>query len=129
MHLTTSPVDWYAARAAGVAAYVLLTIVVVPRDDDGRPEGAARWPRFALEDVHRFGGLLVGSFVAIHVVTIAIDAYLPFSLTAIAIPFVARYRPSSRRSGSSRPSSCSRSRSRTATATGCPTCSGGGPTT
>ena len=23
----------------------------------------ARWPRFTLEDVHRFGGLLVGSFV------------------------------------------------------------------
>jgi methionine sulfoxide reductase heme-binding subunit len=51
-----------------------------------------RWPRFALEDVHRFGGLLVGSFVAIHVVTIALDAYLPFSLTAILVPLAARYR-------------------------------------
>ena len=28
MHLTTSPVDWYAARAAGVAAYLLLSVVV-----------------------------------------------------------------------------------------------------
>src|SRR5204863_7578682 len=27
LHLTTSPVDWYAARAAGAAAYVLLTAV------------------------------------------------------------------------------------------------------
>ena len=45
-----------------------------------------RWPRFALEDVHRFGGLLVGSFIAIHVVTIAIDAYLPFSLPAHCDP-------------------------------------------
>jgi len=52
-----------------------------------------RWPRFALEDVHRFGGLLVGSFVTIHVVTIALDAYLPFSLTAIVVPLVASYRP------------------------------------
>jgi hypothetical protein len=43
--------------------------------------------------VHRFGGLLVGSFVTIHVVTIALDAYLPFSLAAIVVPFVASYRP------------------------------------
>ena len=28
MHLTSSPVDWYAARAAGIVAYVLLTVVV-----------------------------------------------------------------------------------------------------
>lgn len=92
MHLTTSPVDWYAARAAGVAAYVLLTAVVCLGMTMAGRKQLERWPRFALEDVHRFGGLLVGSFVVIHVVTIAIDAYLPFSLTAIAIPFVAPYR-------------------------------------
>lgn len=93
MRLTTSPVDWYAARAAGVAAYVLLTIVVcVGMTMAGRKQ-LKRWPRFALEDVHRFGGLLVGSFITIHVLAIAIDAYLPFSLSAIAIPFVASYRP------------------------------------
>jgi sulfoxide reductase heme-binding subunit YedZ len=51
-----------------------------------------RWPKFALEDVHRFGGLLVGSFVTIHVVTIAMDAYLPFSVASIVVPFVASYR-------------------------------------
>ena len=28
MHLTSSPIDWYAARAGGVAAYVLLTLNV-----------------------------------------------------------------------------------------------------
>ncbi len=93
MHLTTSPVDWYAARGAGIAAYLLLTIVVVLGMTLAGRARLRRWPRFALEDVHRFGGLLVGSFIAIHVVAIAIDAYLPFSLPAIAIPFVATYRP------------------------------------
>jgi methionine sulfoxide reductase heme-binding subunit len=93
VHLTTSPVDWYAARAAGVAAYLLLTIVVCLGMTMAGRKQLRRWPRFALEDVHRFGGLLVGTFIAVHVVTIAIDAYLPFSLTAIAIPFVASYRP------------------------------------
>jgi sulfoxide reductase heme-binding subunit YedZ len=93
MHLTGSPVDWYAARAAGVAAYVLLTIVVCLGMTMAGRKKLETWPRFALEDVHRFGGLLVGSFIVIHVLTIAIDAYLPFSISAIAIPFVATYRP------------------------------------
>ena len=29
MHLTSSPVDWYAARAAGIVAYLLLSSVVL----------------------------------------------------------------------------------------------------
>jgi methionine sulfoxide reductase heme-binding subunit len=53
----------------------------------------ARWPKFAIEDVHRFGGLLVGSFVVLHVVTIAIDAYLPFPLASLVVPGLSRYRP------------------------------------
>ena len=86
MHLTTSPIDWYAARAAGIAAYLVLTVVVALGLTMAERPALKRWPKFAVEDVHRFGGLLVGSFVAIHVVTIAIDAYLPFSLSAIARP-------------------------------------------
>jgi sulfoxide reductase heme-binding subunit YedZ len=93
MHVTTSPVDWYAARAAGIAAYLLLTTVVCLGLTMAGRKRLERWPRFALEDVHRFGGLLVGSFIVIHVVTIATDAYLPFSLAAIIVPFVASYRP------------------------------------
>ena len=92
MHLTTSPLDWYVARAAGVAAYLLLTTVVTLGMTMANGRTLKRWPKFALEDVHRFGGLLVGSFVTVHVVTIALDAYLPFSLTAILVPFAAAYR-------------------------------------
>ncbi len=93
MHLTTSPVDWYAARAAGIAAYVLLTTVVCLGLTMAGRKRLERWPRFALEDVHRFGGLLAGSFIVIHVLTIATDAYLPFSVGAIIVPFLATYRP------------------------------------
>jgi sulfoxide reductase heme-binding subunit YedZ len=93
MHLTTSPVDWYAARGAGLVAYLLLSAVVALGTTLARRRELPLWPRFALEDVHRFGGLLVGAFVSIHVVTIAIDAYLPFSLASIVVPFTERYRP------------------------------------
>jgi hypothetical protein len=33
------------------------------------------------------------SFVALHVVTIAIDKYLPFSVSSLVVPALARYRP------------------------------------
>jgi len=93
VHLTTSPVDWYAARAAGIAAYVLLTTVVCLGLTMAGRKRLERWPRFALEDVHRFGGLLAGSFIVIHVLTIATDSYLPFSVGAIVVPLLATYRP------------------------------------
>lgn len=93
VHLTTSPVDWYAARAGGVVAYVLLSAVVVFGLSLAGRRKLKVWARFAVEDVHRFAGLLVGTFVAIHIATIAIDAYLPFSVASLAVPFVSRYRP------------------------------------
>jgi sulfoxide reductase heme-binding subunit YedZ len=93
VHVTTSPVDWYAARAAGIAAYVLLTTVVCLGLTMAGRKKLERWPRFALEDVHRFGGLLAGSFIVIHVLAIATDSYLPFSVGAIVVPFLATYRP------------------------------------
>ncbi|HEY3766971.1 MAG TPA: ferric reductase-like transmembrane domain-containing protein [Gaiellales bacterium] len=96
MHLTSSPVDWYAARAAGIVAYLMLSaVVVLGIAMAGRAPGRRwrRWPMFAVEDVHRVGGLLVGSFIALHVLTIAIDSFLPFSIGQLAIPLTATYRP------------------------------------
>ena len=93
MHLTSSPVDWYAARAAGIVAYVLLTTVVCVGIGLAGRERLPGWPRFAVEDVHRFGGLLVGVFITLHVATVAIDSFLPFSIVQLAVPFAASYRP------------------------------------
>ena len=80
MHLTSSPVDWYAARAGGIVAYVLLSVNVALGLAMTGKKSMKHWPRFALEDVHRFTGLLTGTFVVVHIVAVAIDAYLPFSL-------------------------------------------------
>lgn len=93
MHLTSSPIDWYATRAAGIAAYLLLSAVVVLGVTMAGKVRLKRWPQFAVEDVHRAGGLLVGTFVVIHVLTIAIDAWLPFSLQSLVVPFLSSYRP------------------------------------
>jgi sulfoxide reductase heme-binding subunit YedZ len=93
VHLTSSPIDWYAARAGGIVAYVLLSINVAIGLAMTGKKSMKRWPRFALEDVHRFTGLLTGTFVVLHIVTVAIDAYLPFSIVSLVVPFVASYRP------------------------------------
>ncbi len=93
MHLTSSPAIWYAARASGVAAYVVLTIVVCLGIGLAGKAQTTRWPRFATEDIHRFAGLLVGSLIGIHVLAIAADSFLPFSLTQLLVPFTATYRP------------------------------------
>ena len=93
MHLTTSPVAWYAARAGGVVAYVLLTIAVLLGMTMASRRRVERWPRIAIEDVHRFVTFAAGTFVVIHIVAIAIDAYLPFSLQSLVVPFISRYRP------------------------------------
>jgi hypothetical protein len=93
MHLTSSPIDWYAARAGGIAAYVLLTLNVSIGLLMTGKKRMKHWPRFALEDVHRFTGILTGTFVVLHIATVAIDSYLPFSVVSLAVPFISSYRP------------------------------------
>jgi sulfoxide reductase heme-binding subunit YedZ len=84
---------WYIARAGGTLAYLLLTSsVVVGLVLSSKTQGK-RWPRFALEDVHRFLGLLTGVFIVIHGGTLLVDGYLPFSLGQLLVPGTAPYRP------------------------------------
>src|SRR5207244_12945870 len=93
VRLTHCPASSYAARALGVAAWVVLGVLVSLRRALGGQAQNRRWPRFSLEDVHRFGGLLVGSLIGVHVLTIAADSFLPFSLTQLLVPFTSSYRP------------------------------------
>jgi len=91
--MTHGAVDWYAARAAGVVAYVLLTAVVLVGLTLAGKLTMKTWPKFAVTDLHRFGSLLVGVFIGIHVLTIALDTYTPFSVTQLVVPFASSYRP------------------------------------
>lgn len=93
MHVSSSPAVWYAARASGVAAYVVLSIVVALGMTLGGKAKSRMWPRFSVEDIHRFGGLLVGSLIGVHVLAIAADSFLPFSLVQLLVPFTSTYRP------------------------------------
>ncbi len=93
MHVTSNPALWYATRASGIAAYVILSVVVCIGISMGGKAQSALWPRFSVEGVHRFGGLLVGALIGIHVATIALDSFLPFSVLNLVVPFTSTYRP------------------------------------
>lgn len=87
------PVDWYASRAAGVVAYALITGGVLLGVLLGGRARLQRWPAFAVADIHRFVGLLAGTFVALHVLTVWADAMVHFSLVQLLVPFTSGYRP------------------------------------
>jgi predicted ferric reductase len=84
---------WYAARAGGMLAYLLLSAsVAVGLLMSGRAR-LQRWPRFALEDVHRFLGILAGTFIAVHGAALLLDHVVPFSLAQLLVPGTDSYRP------------------------------------
>jgi len=86
-------VEWYSARAGGMVAYILLTAAVLVGLAMSGRERIDGWPRFALEDVHRFLGALTGLFIALHVFTLAVDAEANLPLGSLVVPFVSSYRP------------------------------------
>jgi predicted ferric reductase len=91
--LLAANATWYAARAGGMVAYLLLSAsVIVGLLLSGRAK-LKHWPRFALEDVHRFLGILTGIFIVIHGGALLLDTFLPFSLGQLLVPGTASYRP------------------------------------
>jgi sulfoxide reductase heme-binding subunit YedZ len=91
--LASFTIDWYAARAAGLVAYLLLSSSVALGLLLAGKERLDRWPRFALEDVHRFAGVLAGTFIAIHLLLLGIDSQAHLGLGELIVPFASHYRP------------------------------------
>ncbi len=85
---------WYLARGTGAVALVLLTAsVVLGILGSVRFTAAPRWPRFAVDAVHRDVSLLVIVVLAIHIVTSVLDGFAPITLLDGVIPFLTPYRP------------------------------------
>ena len=83
---------WYFARSAGIVAYLLLaSSVFLGVLLAGR--GKTRWPRFAVEEVHRFLAILTGVFVALHGGSLLLDKVVPTGLGQELVPFTSSYRP------------------------------------
>lgn len=87
-----SPTVWYTARSAGIVAYLLLSSsVVLGLSMSAR--AAFSWPRFAVEDVHRFLTIFTAVFIGVHGASLLLDRVAPISLGQALVPFTDRYRP------------------------------------
>lgn len=84
---------WYLTRASGAVALILLSLsVVVGIMAIGRVQ-SRRWPRFAVDGLHRSSSLLAIVFLLLHIVTAILDSFAPISLLDAVIPFAGAYRP------------------------------------
>jgi len=91
--LDTPQASWYLTRAAGILAYLLLWLSTAW----GLAVASKIFDRllhrtFSFE-FHQFISLLALGFIALHVLVLLADQYLPFSLAQIVVPFLAPYRP------------------------------------
>ncbi|MBV9804910.1 MAG: ferric reductase-like transmembrane domain-containing protein [Solirubrobacterales bacterium] len=84
---------WYLARGTGAVSLVLLTAAVVLGILGSVRFTAPRWPRFAIDAVHRDVSLLVIVVLIIHIVTSVLDGFAPITLLDGIFPFVSGYRP------------------------------------
>jgi methionine sulfoxide reductase heme-binding subunit len=89
--ITASTLPWYASRATGVVALLLLTAVMVLGILINRQGRLPGLPRFAVTNLHRNLSLMAVVFIVIHVVTAVLDTYVSIPLTSAVIPFTSGY--------------------------------------
>jgi methionine sulfoxide reductase heme-binding subunit len=90
--LTGSPL-WYASRAGGTLALILLTATVVLGIASGGRSAPRRIGRFEIGLLHRNLSLLTLVFLAVHVVTAVLDPFVHLGWAVSVVPFGASYRP------------------------------------
>jgi len=83
---------WYATRATGLVAMLLLTVSVLFGIITAGRFASENWPRFLSQGLHRNTSLLVLAFLALHVGTTVADTYTSIPLTAAFVPFAAAYK-------------------------------------
>jgi methionine sulfoxide reductase heme-binding subunit len=91
--ITGSTALWYASRATGVVALMLLTAVVLLGIMVNRRGRLPGLPKFATTGLHRSLSLLAVAFVVVHVVTAILDPYVTIGFAAAFIPFSSAYKP------------------------------------
>jgi methionine sulfoxide reductase heme-binding subunit len=89
--MSSSTSLWYASRATGIVALLLLTAVFVVGIAISRQARLPGLPRFAVTDLHRNVSLLAVAFVAVHVVTAVLDTFVNIPVLSAVVPFASGY--------------------------------------
>ncbi len=91
--LQHGPFLWYATRATGLVAMLLLTASVLLGLLTSGRFASGSWPRFVTVGLHRNISLLTVVFLALHVGTTGIDTFVSIPLASAFIPFISPYKP------------------------------------
>lgn len=89
--INSSTVLWYASRATGVVALLLMTAVVLLGLLVTRQARLPGLPGFAVTGLHRNLSLIAVVFVALHVVSAVADGYVNIPLTSAVVPLASPY--------------------------------------
>ena len=82
---------WYATRASGIMALILLTLTMVLGLTTTTRARARNWPGFVQQEMHRRISMIAVVFLGIHVVTSVLDTYVNIGWVAIVVPFTSAY--------------------------------------
>jgi methionine sulfoxide reductase heme-binding subunit len=82
---------WYATRATGIVALILLTVTMVLGIATVKRARARNWPGFAQQEIHRRISLLSVVFLGLHVLTSVLDTFVSIGWASILIPFTSSY--------------------------------------
>lgn len=89
---TTGPTLWYVTRATAVAAYITLSVSVIFGLLRSIAVSSREHLSWVVDELHAFIATLAGVLVAAHVVAIALDPFIPFSLHDLLVPGNGPYR-------------------------------------
>src|SRR5215469_11671964 len=87
----SGPGLWYATRAAGIIALILLTGTTALGLLTGGRVSGPHWPRFVVSGLHRNISLLALVFLGLHIGTTVIDSYTSIGIQDAVIPFLSGY--------------------------------------
>src|SRR5271169_6454162 len=87
----SGPGLWYATRAAGLVALVLLTATTALGFLTAGRMSGDRWPRFLVVGLHRNISLLALGFLGLHIFTTVVDTYTSIGLQDAVVPFLSGY--------------------------------------
>ena len=89
--INSSTAAWYASRATGVVALLLLTLVMLLGLLVTKRARLPGLPRFATSGLHRNLSLLAVIFVTVHVLTAVLDGYVNIPLASAVVPLSSPY--------------------------------------
>ena len=93
MLAVTSPYLWYTTRATGVVSLVLLSASMVLGILTTTRVQSPRMPRFAVSELHRRVTLVAVVFLGLHIVSTAVDSFVPIGWLPVIVPFISHYKP------------------------------------